>query len=86
MRAVCNEISRLFFFILCLVQLDALHILSPEHLAEMMLLPLPMPPEDAISHVVNFLVESPDVRKFPEVLHFVVKLAKEVIDFVSLSG
>ncbi|KAM6939485.1 uncharacterized protein mslnb [Xenentodon cancila] len=60
--------------------LDALHVLSPKQLAEMLLLPLPTPPEKdvVISGVVNFLMESPEVRKFPEVLHFVVKIAEEV--------
>ncbi|XP_014907129.1 uncharacterized protein mslnb isoform X9 [Poecilia latipinna] len=60
--------------------LEALPVLTPKQLAEMLLLPLPGPTEkDTIIHAVfDFLLESPEDRKFTEVLHFVVQLAEEV--------
>ncbi|XP_035993294.1 uncharacterized protein mslnb isoform X3 [Fundulus heteroclitus] len=60
--------------------LEALEVLSPKQLAEMLLLPLPTPPEkDLVIHTVfDFLLESPENRKFTEVLHFLVQLAGEV--------
>ncbi|XP_069545539.1 uncharacterized protein [Brachyistius frenatus] len=60
--------------------LEVLHLLSPRQIAEMLLLPLPPPPEKdvVINHVFDFLIESPRDRRFPEVLNFVVLLAEEV--------
>ncbi|KAM9770399.1 uncharacterized protein mslnb [Menidia menidia] len=59
--------------------LEALHLLSPKQLAEILLLPLRTPPQKdvVINRVFDFLMESPKVRKFPEVLHHLVQLAKE---------
>ncbi|KAM4595297.1 uncharacterized protein mslnb isoform 3-T3 [Fundulus diaphanus] len=60
--------------------LEALEVLSPKQLAEMLLLPLPTPPEKdlVINTVFDFLLESPENRKFTEVLHFLVQLAGEI--------
>ncbi|XP_038142794.1 uncharacterized protein mslnb isoform X5 [Cyprinodon tularosa] len=60
--------------------LEALHVLSTKQLAEMLLMPLPTPPEkDVVIHrVFDFLFESPEDRKLTEVLHFMVELAQEV--------
>ena len=62
------------------VQLDVLHLLSPKQTAELLLLRLPTPPEKdvVINGVFDFLLKSPEDRKFREVLHHVVLLAKEV--------
>ncbi|PWA32548.1 hypothetical protein CCH79_00015043, partial [Gambusia affinis] len=59
--------------------LEALQVLTPKQLAEMLLLPLPDPTDkDTVMHAVfDFLLESPEDRKFTDVLHFVVQLAKE---------
>lgn len=64
-------------------QLEALPVLSSEQLAELLLLPLRTPPEkDAvIDRVFDFLLESPQTGRFPEVLLFVVELAGEVTTF-----
>lgn len=66
-------------FPLFLSQLEALQVLTPKQLAEMLLLPLPDPTDkDTVMHAVfDFLLESPEDRKFTDVLHFVVQLAKE---------
>lgn len=68
-------------FFLC--QLEALQVLTPKQLAEMLLVPLPTPPEkDVVIHgVFDFLFQSPEDRKFTEVLHFIVQLAEEVTAF-----
>ncbi|MED6255604.1 hypothetical protein ATANTOWER_011869, partial [Ataeniobius toweri] len=60
--------------------LEALQVLSPKQLAEMLLLPLRTPPErDVVIHsVFDFLLESPEDRKLADVLHFMVQLAGEV--------
>ncbi|XP_067115078.1 uncharacterized protein mslnb [Osmerus mordax] len=59
--------------------LEALEVLSPHQTAELLLLPLPVPPEkdDVINRVFDFLVESPEERKLPEVLLHLVKIAQE---------
>ncbi|KAF6736458.1 hypothetical protein FQA47_009227 [Oryzias melastigma] len=59
--------------------LEALHLLTPNQTAEMLLLPLRTPPERdvLISHVLNYLIESPEDRKLLEVLHFVIELAQK---------
>ncbi|KAM7419684.1 hypothetical protein PAMA_016664 [Pampus argenteus] len=60
--------------------LDVLHLLSPRQIAEMLLLPLPTPPEKdvVINRVFDFLAESLGNGKFEEVLHLLVQLAQEV--------
>ncbi|XP_044043889.1 uncharacterized protein LOC122872151 [Siniperca chuatsi] len=60
--------------------LEVLQLLSPKQTAEMLLLPLPTPPEKdfVIKQVFDFLLESPEDRKLPEVLHSLIELAKEV--------
>ncbi|XP_051242473.1 uncharacterized protein mslnb isoform X21 [Dicentrarchus labrax] len=60
--------------------LEVLPILSPKQMAEMLLIPLPTPPEKdvVIDRVFDFLLESPEDRKLMEVLHYLVKLAKEM--------
>lgn len=60
--------------------LEALQVLTPKQLAEMLLVPLPTPPEkDVVIHgVFDFLFQSPEDREFREVLHFTVQLAEEV--------
>ena len=60
------------------VQLEVLHLLSPKQIAEMLLLPLPTPPEKyvVINRVFDFLTESPG--RFPEVLNYLVHLARKV--------
>ncbi|KAK5612585.1 hypothetical protein CRENBAI_011035 [Crenichthys baileyi] len=65
--------------------LEALQVLSPKQLAEMLLLPLRTPPErDVVIHsVFDFLLESPEERKFADVLHFMVQLAGELEDFTA---
>ncbi|XP_023189400.1 uncharacterized protein LOC111608608 isoform X6 [Xiphophorus maculatus] len=59
--------------------LEALQVLTPKQLAEMLLLPLPGPTDKdtVINAVFDFLLESPEDRKFTDVLHFVVQLAEE---------
>ncbi|XP_058496339.1 uncharacterized protein LOC131466838 isoform X2 [Solea solea] len=58
--------------------LEVLHLLSPKQLAEMMVLPLPTPPEKhvVINNVFDFLEANPE--QLPEVLHYLGQLAKEV--------
>ncbi|KAF0037099.1 hypothetical protein F2P81_009973 [Scophthalmus maximus] len=58
--------------------LEVLHLLSPEQIAEMLLLPLPAPPGKGVvvDRAFDFLTEFPG--KFPEVLHHLVRLAAEV--------
>ncbi|XP_037545747.1 uncharacterized protein LOC119422445 [Nematolebias whitei] len=60
--------------------LEALPVLSSKQLAELLLLPLRTPPEKdvVIDRVLDFLLESPQMGRFPEVLLFVVELASEV--------
>lgn len=62
------------------VQLEVLPLLSPNQTAEMLLLPLPTPPEKdvVINRVFDFLLESPEDGKLINVLHYLVQLAKEV--------
>lgn len=64
------------------LQLEALQLLSPNQTAEMLLLPLPTPPEKevVINQVFDFLLESPTDGKLIKVLHYLVQLAKEVMD------
>ncbi|XP_029355460.1 uncharacterized protein mslnb [Echeneis naucrates] len=58
--------------------LDVLHLLSPKQIAEMLLLPLPAPPQKdvVIRQVFDFLLTAPE--NFPEVLYHLVQLAVEV--------
>lgn len=67
-----------------LVQLEVLHLLSPNQTAELLLLPLPTPPgkDVVIDRVFDFLLESPHDRRLTMVLRAVVQLAKEVRGFV----
>ncbi|KAM7394590.1 hypothetical protein PAMP_021381 [Pampus punctatissimus] len=60
--------------------LEVLHLLSPTQIAEMLLLPLPTPPEKdvVINQVFDFLADSFGNGKFEEVLHLLVPLAQEV--------
>ncbi|AWP05264.1 putative mesothelin [Scophthalmus maximus] len=60
-----------------LPDLEVLHLLSPEQIAEMLLLPLPAPPGKGVvvDRAFDFLTEFPG--KFPEVLHHLVRLAAE---------
>ncbi|XP_047434913.1 uncharacterized protein LOC125004395 [Mugil cephalus] len=60
--------------------LEVLHLLTPNQIAEMLLLPLPAPPEKdvVIDSVFDFLTEPPALRYLPEVLYSLVQLAKEV--------
>ncbi|XP_067354741.1 uncharacterized protein [Channa argus] len=57
--------------------LDVLHLLTPQQIAEMLLLPLPAPPakDVVINRVFDFLVQFPEM--LPEVLDSLVKLAIE---------
>lgn len=59
-------------------QLEVLPVLSPKQLAELLVLPLPAPPQkDAvINGVFDFLLASP--QRLPEVLHHLVQVANEV--------
>ncbi|KAM7009687.1 uncharacterized protein LKV04_001626 [Tautogolabrus adspersus] len=58
--------------------LEVLPLLTPRQTAELLLLPLPTPPEKefVIDRVFDFLLESPE--QIPEVLHYLVELAGEV--------
>ncbi|KAE8300477.1 Mesothelin Pre-pro-megakaryocyte-potentiating factor [Larimichthys crocea] len=60
--------------------LEVLHLLTPKQTAELLVLPLPTPPEKdvVVNRVFDFLLASPKDRKFKEVLHYLVPLAKEV--------
>ncbi|XP_061687085.1 uncharacterized protein LOC133506703 isoform X2 [Syngnathoides biaculeatus] len=60
--------------------LDVLDQLSPKHAAQLMLLPLPTPPEKdvVVGEVFEFLLESPRERRLQEVLRELVNLAEEV--------
>ena len=62
------------------MQLEALEVLSPHQTAELLLLPLPVPPEkdDVINRVFDFLTESPEERKLPEVLLHLVNMSHQV--------
>ncbi|XP_044203497.1 uncharacterized protein LOC122979809 [Thunnus albacares] len=59
--------------------LDVLPLLSPKQIAEMLLLPLPTPPEKdvVIDRVFDFLIESHE-DLFAKVLYYLVLLAEEV--------
>ncbi|TKS68552.1 Mesothelin-like protein [Collichthys lucidus] len=59
--------------------LEVLHLLTPKQTAELLVLPLPTPPEKdvVVNRVFDFLLVSPKDRKFKEVLHYMVPLAKE---------
>lgn len=65
---------------MCRVQLELLHLLSPNQTAELLLLPLPAPPEKdvVVDRVFDFLLESPEDRKLSEVLSSLARLAREV--------
>lgn len=67
-------------FFLCGVQLGVLHLLSPKQTAELLLLPLPTPPEKdvVIDRVFDFLLEAPEDRRLSEVLSSLIQLAREV--------
>ncbi|TKS68567.1 Mesothelin-like protein [Collichthys lucidus] len=60
--------------------LEVLHLLTPKQTAELLVSPLPTPPEKdvVVNRVFDFLLVSPKDRKFKEVLHYLVPLAKEV--------
>eukprot|EP00066_Takifugu_rubripes_P021872 XP_011611138.1 PREDICTED: uncharacterized protein LOC101074515 [Takifugu rubripes] len=60
--------------------LEVLPHLSPNQTAELLLLPLPAPPEKdvIIDRVFEFLLESPEDRRLSEVLSSLVRLAREV--------
>ncbi|KAM9857099.1 uncharacterized protein ACBR49_000773 isoform 2-T2 [Aulostomus maculatus] len=60
--------------------LEVLHLLSPTQTAEMLVLPLRTPPEKdvVIDAVFDFLLESPEDRRFKEVVLSLVSLAREV--------
>lgn len=62
------------------VQLEVLHLLSPRQIAEMLLLPLPTPPEKdvVINQIFDFLLESPRERGLLEVLGELAYLAHGV--------
>lgn len=64
---------------LCL-QLEVLHLLTPKQLAEMLLLPLPTPPEKhvVIDSVMDFLLETPFDGRLMEILHLLAQMAEEV--------
>lgn len=66
-------------FTLCL-QLEVLHLLTPKQLAEMLLLPLPTPPEKhvVIDSVMDFLLETPFDGRLMEILHLLAQMAEEV--------
>lgn len=68
------------FFFCFRVQLEVLHLLSPNQTAQLLLLPLPTPPEKdvVINRVFDFLFESPEDRRLSEVLSSLVQLAREV--------
>ncbi|KAI3353425.1 hypothetical protein L3Q82_019952, partial [Scortum barcoo] len=61
--------------------LEALPLLTPKQMAEMLLLPLPTPPgkDVVINRVFDFLLEFPE--QFPQVLDSLVELAMEVTAF-----
>ncbi|XP_042340408.1 uncharacterized protein LOC121941647 [Plectropomus leopardus] len=60
--------------------LEVLHLLSPKQRAEMLLLPLPTPPEKevVIDEVFDFLLESPRERRLLEVLQNLIYLTYKV--------
>ncbi|XP_029982549.1 uncharacterized protein mslnb [Sphaeramia orbicularis] len=60
--------------------LETLPLLSPKQKAQMLLLPLPHQSDKdvVIDRVFDFLLESPEDRKYPEVLHYLVHLAMQV--------
>ncbi|KAL7405207.1 hypothetical protein ABVT39_025204 [Epinephelus coioides] len=60
--------------------LEVLHLLSPRQIAEMLLLPLPTPPEKdvVINQIFDFLLESPRERGLLEVLGELAYLAHGV--------
>ena len=61
-------------------QLESLDALSPQQTAELLLLPLPFR-NDTIHRVFDFLIESPENRRLPDVLHYLVKMAPKVAIF-----
>lgn len=67
-------------FSLSPVQLEVLPLLSPKQIAGMLLLPLPTPPEKdiVIDRVFDFLFESPEDARLPEVLHELLYLINKV--------
>lgn len=79
----CIGIYIHFFSPLCCVQLEVLHLLSPNQTAELLLLDLPTPPEkdEVIDRVFDFLLESPEDRRFSEVLSSLVRFAGKVTAF-----
>lgn len=64
----------------CCVQLEVLHLLSPNQTAELLLLDLRTPPEkdEVIDRVFDFLLESPEDRRLSEVLSSLVRLVRKV--------
>lgn len=80
MNSAFSALQFLFSFLLCCVQLEVLHLLSPNQTAELLLLPLPTPPEKdvVIDRVFDFMLESPEDRRLSAVLSSLVRLAKEV--------
>ncbi|XP_075869320.1 uncharacterized protein LOC142879757 [Nelusetta ayraudi] len=60
--------------------LEVLPLLTPKQLAEMLLLPLPTPPEKhvVIDSVMDFLLESPRDGKLIQVLYHLIQLVEEV--------
>ena len=69
------------------VQLESLEALSPKQTAELLLLPLTAPPkkDEIIHRVFDFLTESPEERRLPEVLHHLVKMAQKVDTFSAVT-
>lgn len=70
------------------LQLEVLPLLTPKQLAEMLLLPLPTPPEKhvVIDSVMDFLLEYPKDGKLMQVLHHLVKLVEEVTTLSRLTS
>ncbi|XP_029906846.1 uncharacterized protein LOC115358879 [Myripristis murdjan] len=60
--------------------LEVLHLLSPKQIAELLVLPLHTPAEKQviINRVFDYLLESPNDRRFVEALRHLLQLAKEV--------
>lgn len=54
--------------------------MTPKQLVEMLLLPLPTPPEkqEVVNSVMDFLLEDPGDGKLMQVLHLLVQMAEEV--------
>lgn len=61
-------------------QLESLEVLSSEQTAQLLLLSLPVK-NYTIHRVFDFLIESPEERKLPEVLYYLVEMAPKVAIF-----